>query len=231
MSELANLIKDSFEKLISDAHVCLPAEIVKYDPDTMICSAQPLIQHRFEKGSKSVKYPVINKIPVVFSRTSNALIRLPVSNGDIVTLVFADHEISNWVNSGGASVEYLDKRFHHINDCFAWVGGYPVGKKHTAKNPNALEIIVSPGTKITFGNETDDLLAIAHDSFSELKTLTERLSDTLTNIAALTVVCAGPGNPSSIPINSASFTATKTQVDAVAVAVQSELDKLSNIKV
>jgi len=231
MTDLAELITESFNKLISDVHVCLPAEILKYDADTMLCSAQPLIQRRFEKSDSAIKYPVINKVPVVFPRTATAMIRLPVTIGDIVMLVFADHEISNWVNSNGTSVEYLDKRYHHINDCFAIIGGYPAGKKHTAINPDALEIIVSSGTKVTIGNEADELLAIAHASFSELKTLTDRLSDTLTNIAALTVTCTGPGNPSSIPINSATFTATKTQVDAVATAVQSELNKLSNIKV
>lgn len=231
MSELASLIKDSFEKLVSDMHVCMPAEIIKYDPDTMLCSAQPLIQHRFEKSTRAVKYPVINKIPVVFPRTSTAMIRLPVTNGDIVTLVFADHEISNWVNSSGVSAKYLDKRYHHINDCFALPGGYPAGKKRTAQNPNALEVIVSPGTKLAIGNETDELLAIAHASFAELKKLTEQLSDTLSNIAALTVTTISLGSPTSTPINAAAFTSTKTQVDAVASAVQTELDKLSNIKV
>lgn len=231
MSDLAELITESFEKLMSDVHVCLPAEIIKYDADTMLCSAQPLIKHKFEKKDKFEKYSVINKVPVVFPRTATALIRLPVTKGDIVMLVFADHELSNWVNSNGASVEYLDKRYHHINDCFAVAGGYPIGKPHVAANPNAMEIIVQPGTKITIGNETDELLAIAHASFSELKTLTDKLSETLTNIATLTVISSAPGSPSSVPVNAALFTATKTQVDAVATAVQSELNKLSNIKV
>lgn len=231
MSELAELIRESFEKLISDVHVSMPAEIIKYDPDSMICSAQPLIQRTFEKSRGPEKYPVINKIPVVFNRTDKALIRLPVNNGDIVSLVFSDHEMSNWVNSNGASAAYLDQRFHHINDCFASVGGYPAGKKWPAQNPDALEIAVKPGTKITIGNGTDELLSIAYESFSSLKELTDQLSDTLTNIAALTVICAGPGNPSSIPVNSTAFTSTKTQVDSVAIAVQTELDKLANIKV
>ena len=229
--DLATLIRESFAELISDVHVCMPAEIIKYDADTMTCSAQPLIKRRFYRRDKAESYPVINKIPVVFNRTANALIRLPVTKGDIVMLVFADHEISNWINSTGIANEYLDKRYHHLNDCFAFVGGYPTGKSHEAKNPNALEIIVSSGTKITIGNETDELLAIAHASFAELKTLTEKLSDTLTNIASLTVTCASAGNPSSTPINGAAFAATKTQVDAVTTAVNAQLTKLSNLKV
>ncbi len=226
MSELAELIVESFEKMISDVHVCLPAEIIKYDADTMTCSARPLIKHQFEKVDGASSYPVINKIPVVFPRTATAMIRLPVTLKDIVILVFADHEISNWINSNGKAVAYIDKRYHNISDCFAYVGGYPVGKKYVAKNPNALEIIVSSGTKMTIGNEADDLIAIAHAAFTELKTLTEKLSDTLTNIQAITVPAFG-----SPPSNAASFAATKIQVDAVTTAVNAQISKLGNIKV
>ncbi len=231
MSELAELIKVYFDELIQDVHVCMPAEIIKYDADKMTCSAQPLIKRKFLKKDEPVRYPVINGVPVVFSRTENALIRLPIINGDIVTLVFSDHEISNWVNSDGAANVYLDKRFHHINDCFAFVGGYPVGKSHAAINKDALEIIVKEGTKITIGNETEELLAIAHASFTELKTLTEKLSDTLTDIQAITVTVASFGTPSSTPINSAAFATTKTDVDSITTAVNAELTNLDKIKV
>ena len=229
MADLAELIRDSFSELISDVHVCMPAEIIKYDADTMTCSAQPLIKRRFYQRKEAEKYPVINNIPVVFPRTATALIRLPVTKGDIVKLVFADHELSNWISSDGRANEYLDKRYHHINDCFAEVGGYPKGRPHKAINPDALEIIVSSGTKITIGNETDELLAIAYESFDSLKSLTEKLSDTLANIQAITVIAGG--DISGAPLNSAAFATTKTQVDAITSAINTELSKLSNLKV
>jgi len=229
MSELHNLIVEEFNNLLNEVHVCLPAKIVKYDADKMTCSAQPLIKKKFYKRKESEELPVINNIPVAFNRTENALIRLPVSNGDIVTLIFADNDISNWTQGSGDFSDAIEGRVHHINDCFAFVGGYPIGKKHVAKNPNALEIIVSSGTKLTIGNETDELLAIAHASFTELKTLTEKLSDTLTNIQAITVIAGG--DTSGTPLNSAAFAATKTQVDAVTTAINAQLSKLNNIKV
>lgn len=228
---LAKLIRDSFNDLISEVHVCMPARIEKYDPDTMVCSAQPLIKRRFYNKDSATAYPIINKVPVVFNRTATALIRLPVSVGDIVTLVFSDHEISNWVNSTGDLVEYLDKRYHHINDCFALPGGYPIGKPHTAVNKDALEIVVSPGTKITIGNETDELLQIAYDSFTSLKSLTDRLSETLTSIGAITVTCPNGGGLSTTPVNAANFASTKGQVDAISSEITAELDRLNNIKV
>jgi len=229
--DLTTLIRESFNELMNDVHVCLPAEIIKYDADKMTCSVQPLIQRKFYKRANPEKYPVINNVPVIFPRTATALIRLPVTIGDIAILVFADHELSTWVNSKGASNVYSDNRRHHINDCFAFVGGYPILKPHAAVNPEALEIIVSSGTKVTIGNETDELLAIAHASFTELKTLTEKLSETLTNIQAITVTAPPTGGVTSTPINAISFAATKTAVDSVTTAVQDELDKLNNIKV
>lgn len=230
MSDLAKTIRTAFAELIGDVHVCMPARITAYDADKMTCSAVPLIKRRFYKRTEAEEYPEINNVPVVFARTSTALIRLPVTVGDIVTLIFADHEISNWVNSDGRANEYIDKRYHNINDCFAFVGGYPTGKAHAAVNPDALEIIVKTGTKITIGNEDDDLIDIAHNAFTELKTLTEKLSDTLANIQLITVT-GNLGAPTSTPLNAASFVATKTQVDAVTTAVDAQLTKLGNIKV
>lgn len=231
MSELHKLIIDEFNELINDVHVAMPAEVIKYDADKMTCSAQPLIKRKFYRREKSEKYPVINNVPIVFNRTGASLIRLPVSKGDIVFLVFADHEVSNWIQGNGSSVDYLDNRKHHINDCFAFVGGYPIGKKHAAVNPDALEIIVSSGTKITIGNETDELLDIAYQSFTELKTLTQKLSETLTNIQTVTVNCPSGGGVSSVPNNSTLFATTKTDVDNIETAVNAQLSKLNNIKV
>lgn len=228
---LHKLIQNTFNDMITDVHVCMPGKVIKYDPDTMVASVQPLIKRRFYKRDKAIEYPVINKVPVVFQRSGTSLIRLPISINDIVMIVFSDHELSNWVNSKGNAVEYLDKRYHDLNDCFAIPGGYPVGKPHAAQNENALELIVNQGTKITIGNETDELLQIAYDSFAALKSLTERLSDTLTNIAALTVTCPSGGGVSSPPINTALFTVTKTQVDILTTDINAELAKLNNIKV
>ena len=44
--------------------------------------------------------------------------------------------------------------------------------------------------------------------------LREIISSLLSSLASLTVVCASPGSPSSVPVNAASFTALKAQVDA-----------------
>lgn len=231
MSELANLIRDSFIKMMNDVHVCMPARIEKYDPDTMLCTVVPLIKRKFYRQEAESNYPPINNVPIVFSRTATALIRLPVTTGDIVTLVFADTELSNWIHGKGEPSLPADSRRHHINDCFAFVGGYPKLKPHPAVNPNALEVIVESGTKITIGNKTDDLVAIAHESFTKLSELCAELSSTLASVQLLTVTCAGAGNPSSVPINAANFATIKTNVDAVKTAVDTQVTKLGNIKV
>ena len=234
MSERVKLqlvIHDMFREMAGDLRVCLPGEIQEYDPDTMLASVQPLLKRRFYAATGPVLLPIINNVPVIHPRSGTAMIRLPIARGDIVTLMFSDRSIEQWVQGSGEANYPGDQRIHHLSDAYAIPGGYPKGKKKTAKNPNALEIVVESGTKVTIGNGTDELLAIAHASFTSLKSLCDRLADTLTGIQAITVTTISLGSPTSVPINAATFAALKTQVDSLASSVNSEVQKLGNLKV
>ena len=229
--KLPLVMRDVFREMAGDLRVCLPGEVQEYDPDTMLASVQPLLRRRFYAAAGPVLLPIINNVPVMHPRSGTALIRMPIARGDIVTLVFSDRSIEQWVQGNGEAKYPDDPRLHHLSDAYAIPGGYPKGKKKTAKNPDALEIVLESGTKITIGNGTDELLAIAHSSFTSLKSLCDRLADTLTGIQVLTVTCATAGSPSSTPINAATFSALKTQVDSLASSVNSEVQKLGNLKV
>ena len=165
-------------------------------------------------------------MPICHSRTESSLIRLPVALGDLVTIVFSDRSIESWVSGNGEEKEPEDTRKHHISDAVAFLGGYPKGLKQTAKNKNALEIIVKSGTKLTIGNGEEELLQLAHDAFTSLKTVTEELSQTLSDIQLITVSSFG-----SPPNNAPSFATIKTSVDAIATGVQTTLTDLEKIKV
>jgi hypothetical protein len=56
---------------------------------------------------------------------------------------------------------------------------------------------------------SEDKVKIAN----ELYTLNELLQDLIDQIKLLTVTCAAPGNPSSVPINVAAFTAIAAQIE------------------
>jgi len=222
-TELGNIINERLR-------VCMPARIEKYDSDTHLATVQPLIKVKFYKRKEPELLRFIERVPVIHPRTASAIIRLPVKKGDICTLVFADRSIENWIAGDGTEKYSNDKRMHHLEDAYAILGGYPEGKPYTANNPDALEIEVSPETKITIGNGTDELLKLAFDAFTELKTLTEELSTTLTNIQAITVI-GNLGSPTSTPINALAFAATKTNVDNITNTVDTVIQSLENIKV
>ena len=230
---LLQLINQAIEESSSALRVCMPGRIEKYDPETMLANIQPLLKIKFYGRTDSQLLPIINNVPICHTRTGTALIRLPVALGDIVTIVFADRSIESWISGNGEARDPLDTRKHHITDAFAFLGGYPQGLKQTANNKNALEIVVKSGTKLTIGNGEEELLQLAHNAFTGLKTLTEQLAQTLADIQLITHPYTDDGVPSTtgVPDNAADFATIKTSVDAITTQVQTTLTDLEKIKV
>lgn len=229
ISTIEELIRVSFIEMAGELRVCLPGRIETYDPDTHLASIQPLIKRKFYGQENAELLPIVNRVPVIHPRTAKALIRLPVASGDIVTLIFADRSIEPWLQGDGVAAEALDTRQHHLSDAYALLGGYPEGNPVTANNPDALEIVVVEGTKITIGNGAAELLQLAHDAFTELKNLVDEMSQTMSDIQAITVT-GNLGSPTSTPLNAASFVALKTSVDAIGATVDTVISDLGKIK-
>ena len=227
---LDKLLNEYLTEFGNDLRVCMPAKITEYDPGTQIAQVQPLIKRTLYRRSSSELLPIINDVLVVHSRTDKAMIRFPVNKGDIVTLVFADRSLENWLKGDGTEKDPNDTRSHSLNDAYAFLGGYPEGKKWTPKNKDALEIIVKAGTKITVGNESEELLQLASDAFNSLKDLTEELSQAMTDIQSITVT-GNSGSPTSTPINASSFATLKTNIDAITNTVNTTITDLAKIKV
>jgi hypothetical protein len=83
--------------------------------------------------------------------------------------------------------------------------------KHQAETN--MELIAS---KIHLGTDSENFLKVVSDFMAAVK-------DGFTAVAALTVTCAKPGDPSTVPVNAAAFTSaataiggTKTRVDGMA---------------
>jgi len=229
-NSLYHLIQDIADEQIRDMWVCLPGKITKYDENTHLASVQPKIKRKFYRRTKLDSLPDISRVPVVHPRTSSALIKLPVTIGDIVLLVFADRSIENWVAGDGAERDTLDTRMHDISDAFAIPGGYPEVKSWMTKNPGALEIVVSPGTKITIGNGTEEVLQLASDAFSGLRALCEQMSQALANIQLIQHTDS-QGVTTSVPLNVTNFATIKTSVDNIRTQVDSTITSLAKIKV
>lgn len=227
----AQVIREIARDMIGDLRVCLPGTIQTYDADTGLATVQPLIMRKFYGADKAVLLPIIANVPIVHPRTKTAIIRMPVSPGDIVTMIFADRSIEQWVAGGGEAKDPQDTRQHHLSDAYAILGGYPKGNRWPSSFPNALEIEVKPGTKVAIGNGTNELIGIAHNAFVELKDVCDKLSATLLQMSLLTVsgVLSG-GSVSGLPVNAAAFVALQVEVDTLATGVQTTADALGNLK-
>lgn len=231
MSETMDmLIKEMFNQKISQVRVCLPGKILKYNAETHLASVQPLLRRKFYKREQSELLPVISRVPVIHPRTSAAIIRMPVKENDLVTLVFADRSLENWIAGDGSDKDPLDTRMHHLNDAYALLGGYPEKKSLPANNPDALEIQVESGTKITVGNGQDELLKIAHDAFTSLKGVADELKNTLSEIQSITHTDS-QGGVTTAPLNATNFANIGTQVDTLVSEIDTELSSLERIKV
>lgn len=225
-----NLIREVFNQLIANVRVCLPAKVEKYDSDTHIATVQPLLKRKFFGRKQAELLPSIARVPVIHPQSDEGLVRVPIKKGSIVTLIFADRSIENWISGNGDPKESGDTRKHHLSDAYAIPGGYPIQRKWVATYPDALEIAVKPETKIAIGNGNVELLTIAYDAFSSLKDLADELSQTLADLQLETHSTSSPGAPTGVPINASSYATTKTAVDNISSAVDSELTKLEEIK-
>lgn len=230
MVTLDRLIRLGVEEFTQGLRVCMPGRVESYDAQTHLASVQPLLKTRLYNRAQPELLPVVSRVPVVHPRSQRAIVKVPIARGDIVTMVFADRSIENWLQGSGEAREPFDVRRHHLTDAYAIPGGYPEGAPRTTPAPGALELVVDAGTKVYIGNGEQEVLQIAHDAFTRLKELADELSTTLQDIQSITHTDS-QGGTTGPPLNAAAFAATKTSVDAIASAVQTIADDLAELKV
>lgn len=228
--QLPGYIQDELNEFAVNFRVCLPGRIEKYDSKTHLAIVQPLLKRKFFGRKFYELLPTIANVPVVHQRSKKGIVKVPISKGSVVKLTFVDRSMESWVAGNGDPKEPDDTRKHHFNDCYAEPGGYPKQDPWPTSYPDALELEVKPGTKIAIGNGSVELLNIAYDAFSSLKDLADELSQTLSDLQLETHSTSSPGAPTGVPLNAASYAATKTNVDSITNAVDIELTKLEEIK-
>ena len=230
MSELFDFVNLAIQARESDLRVAMPGIIMEYDTKTHHASVQPAIKRKLSNRKETFKYPVLSHVPVIHPRSATAIIKVPIKVGDSVLLVFCDRGLRNWITSDGDYKDPSDNRMHSINDAFAIPGGYPELKLFPTANPDALEIQVKPGTKITIGNDQNDLIAMAHTAFTQLSSLCAQLSSTLTNIALITH--SDPqGGVTGPPLNVINFVNLGASVNNIKAEVDTVLTNIGTIKV
>ncbi len=115
--KLAEILEKMMDRKLSDAHFCLPAEVVSYESAKQMASVKPLLKQRTVDGVDN-NLPIINNVPVFMPRASDFFIHIPIKVGDKVTLFFTDYSIDTWLQDGNYSTD-TDVRNHSLNDAFA----------------------------------------------------------------------------------------------------------------
>lgn len=104
---------------------CLPGVIVSYDAATGSASVQPsIMEASIGEGDTRVAapMPVINDVPVWAFGTAQVRIKLPLTAGDPVLIVWAGRSLQTWKQTSGGTVDPGDDAAFDYNECFCFPG-------------------------------------------------------------------------------------------------------------
>lgn len=175
---------------------------------------------RPEYVPKQIDYPKLTDVPIFYLGSPQSGITTPVKVGDQCLIIYNDRSIDSWFQDKKQST-LSSNRLHSISDGVALVG-INSSKDAIQWLSNGVKIyngqtVVQLKEKITVKNASENLNAVLQDLVSQLKTLT-------TQIAAITVTSASPGNPTTVPINAAAITATGNQIQAIGTRIGNLLE-------
>ena len=142
----AEIIKSLTRKISNSIRVSMPATIEHYDFKTQKANVKIDMRELYDDNN-SIDYPVLTNVPIIFPRSGNASITMPISRGDSCIVFFLDRDISEWL-LGASNKEPNSQRSHSINDAVAIMGLYPFTKSSPAKNNSDL-LIQFDGSDIT----------------------------------------------------------------------------------
>ena len=135
VDNLSELIKRTMIQTMRQLRVSMPCEVVSYNSKRQMVDVR-IVQPEIDLAGNIIPMPVITNVPVNFKRCGNSHITHPINKGDTGFVVFADRDISSWVETNNRSV--VDSaRAHSMQDCYFDPGIIGGG---TDANPNDVEI-------------------------------------------------------------------------------------------
>lgn len=157
---LEEVLEAAIDDRLLDIYTNMPGVVESYDPAKQTISVRPSIKRTYEDGSV-VERPLIQNVPVIFSRGKKSSDTFPLAKNDPVLLCFSMRSIDVWKSKGG-TVDPKDFRKFNITDAFAIPGGSPknnvIAQAHASHrrlvNDKAMiEMQESGKFKITNGTE------------------------------------------------------------------------------
>jgi hypothetical protein len=201
----------SFETLLEgfrdgwaeELHTALPGKVEKYVEATQKADVVPLIARRIPRADgtfASEPMPTIRAVPVIWPRTADWFVHMPMAAGDTVLLVCCERDFARWMQTGEAS-DPLDVRHHHLAHAVAIPGFFsrkdPIGSSNAPSNALVLgkdggsTIRIESAGEIKVGTNAAQFVALANLVKSRLDQL-QAAHDTHTHATA-------PLGPISVP--------------------------------
>lgn len=133
--------------LSNDLRVALPGIIESFDPQTVTCIVAPAIKGAAtasDGSTRSVSYPLLVDVPVVFPRGGGCTLTFPIKNGDECLVIFADRSIDFWWQNGETQ-EPVNTRQHSLSDAFVILGPQSQVKKISGISTRAAQLRTDDG--------------------------------------------------------------------------------------
>jgi hypothetical protein len=149
---LTEVITSGIERVLANVHTAMPGIVESYDSGTNTASVQPALKRKYADDNAAVDLPLVSRVPVVFPRTADAHLALPVAKGDGVLLVFSERGLARWLDRGGL-VDPEEPAMFSMNDAVAIPGVYP---KADAPARNGADDSVELANKTSYIEIKDD---------------------------------------------------------------------------
>lgn len=153
MSNLREVLSQSFQQQAQNLNFAAVGRIVSYDAGSQRASVQPSVPRLLSNG-ESEGMPVLEDVPVLWPRAGGASITFPVRAGDGCLIIFLDRSIDEWKT--GKSEAPTDPRQHALSDAIAIMG--LVDFNGGGGSGEAVEIKMG-GTTITIDGSTANITA------------------------------------------------------------------------
>jgi hypothetical protein len=158
---LASWFASGAEALKGEIRSAMPGRVESYDSATQRANVLPLLRGRRQNPDGSVaafSRPVVNSVPVLMPQGAGFQIKLPITKGDVVLIVFCDRSLDIWKSKGG-EVDPVDLRQHHLSDAVA----IPCLRDPAAAVPTSKIEIQSDGTVLLGGSAASHPLIFGDD--------------------------------------------------------------------
>lgn len=209
---LGEVIQHALDAAWGELHKAGPGIVTAYDSITNTAVVKPAIKHaRYSTSTGERTYEALQEIPfvpVIFPRAGGFILRMPLQPGDHVLLVFLDHSLAEWHESGDVS-EPEDARRHSAGWPVAIPGLFP-----SASPPSPVDALFSGavfgadgGRQVRVGSNAIELapagvtpssyVALASSVDAALSQLASAIRDLASYVTTHTHPT--PGGPSSAP--------------------------------